>query len=251
MKHFTIFSENLTANTDNTFILAGLLVKNVNYFQINKVVIPSSFYTISVARKNNTLKVNSTLITIPDGTYSITDLCAYLQTQLVSIDASFTCTSSAIYKSVTIAMTSNFTIDLSLSKVAKALGFATTGSLTGASTYTSTTSYDPFGLGHINFHADNLKYYCESGTVINFPDYIVSIPVKTMPDDYIIYEPTYDVKYHFPNGTIALSNTKMYFTFRDGTIIDFRSVPFTIEFEFGNTVGNGVPNEYTDIQIKA
>lgn len=231
-RKFTIFSDALT-NNSNEYILNSLMISNAKKFIINKLIIPTSFDCVSTTRKNNTLKiVGSTLITLTDGTYSISDMCAALQVALKIIDASFTVVYSSVFKSVTIARTTAFEIDLAASSIAPLIGFENTGTLTGASTYTSTKSYNPIGASSIIFCVDKFKYFIESGSNIAFSDFILAIPIYYIPDNTIIYEPKTKIEYKFINGTGLLTDIRFNFYFVDGSKIDFKGIPWMMEMEF-------------------
>lgn len=229
-KKYTIFSDYLTNGNNLNFVP----VNNVSKFKINRIVVPTSFNCISSARNNNTIVIDAYTCTIPDGTYSISDLCSYLQAQLIlNVDATFTCTYSTINKSVTIAeTTANFTFNLSNSKAAKLLGFASSGTLTGAKTYTSTLSYNPYDLNSILLSVDRFKQmtFSESNTTV--PYFICSIPVDVLPDDYIIYEPNYPVEFDLKNIEGVISNVTLNFYFKEGIMINFNGIGWSIELEF-------------------
>ncbi len=229
-KKYSVFSDGIISDS-NGYYLKNININNVKQLRINKFLIPTSFNTISASRGNNTLNIAGSTITIPDGQYSIAQLCNYLSPVLVALDATFTITYSSINKFVTIARTTNFTFNLDLSKAAKLLGFASTGSLTGAATYTSTQAYNPMDLNAIIFSCDKFKFNVCSESNRQYENFITFIPVYNLPDNLIIYEPKYPIQFSYESGTV-INNLYVNFYFVDGTVIDFKGVPFAFELEF-------------------
>ncbi len=234
-KKITIFSNHINENSDGSYTIPNLAVNNVDNFQLRWALIAPSFNTVSAYRGNNVLKITivaPTTYTIPDGTYDIAQLCAQIQTQLQAVDPNFTCTYVATTQLVTITDTVNFTIDKTVSTVMPILGFTQAQTLTGAATYTGVNAYNPQDLAVVNLHIDNLKYYVDSSTFTNLPDYILTIPVTKNLDSFIEYKPTIPELFRFKNGNIVLSNTRLYFTFPEGKIIQFRGGHWYLRFDF-------------------
>jgi hypothetical protein len=83
------------------------LYKNVERIDIVQIKFFCGLYAISAARKNNTIAVDvsgsSYTVTIPDGTYSLSQLVASLQAALIGVESSFTVSFSPISGRITIA----------------------------------------------------------------------------------------------------------------------------------------------------
>ena len=229
-KKYSVFSDGIIPDS-NGYHLKNININNVKEIRINKFLIPTSFDTISASRKNNTLNIEGNSIVIPDGTYSIAQLTNYLAPVLVAIDATFTITYSSINKTVTIARSTTFTFNLNLSNAANLLGFSSAGILNTTNTYTSTQSYNPMNLNSIIFCCDKFKFNICSESNKTYENFITMIPVYNLPDSLIIYEPKYPIQFSYENGG-SINDLYVQFYFVDGTIIDFKGIPFCFELEF-------------------
>ena len=79
------YSQTLSGSLINwyTFTLPQTINDVKNIF-VNTIELPISFYNISAAMGNNVMRINQKLLTLPDGTYTITNLKTAIQSQLSS-----------------------------------------------------------------------------------------------------------------------------------------------------------------------
>lgn len=124
-------------------------------YKLYKFFCFKSFYSVSADRGNNIFKLDgSNAITIPDGNYSVVTFTTYLQTQLKLIDINFTVTYSATNNKITIANTSNFSIDWASTSCRILIGFPDnlTGLSTAALSIVSTHQFNFAGWSRLNIH---------------------------------------------------------------------------------------------------
>jgi hypothetical protein len=83
------YSQTITGSQINwyTFTLPQT-INDVKSIYACNVELPISFYNISASLGNNVMKINNTVLTIPDGVYSLTSLRTAIQTQLASLSLS-------------------------------------------------------------------------------------------------------------------------------------------------------------------
>jgi hypothetical protein len=72
-------------------------INDVKSISVCNAEIPISFYNISNAFGNNVMKINNSIVTIPDGTYTAASLKTALQTQLTSISPAINATFDVSY----------------------------------------------------------------------------------------------------------------------------------------------------------
>ena len=74
---------------------------------------------------DSVLKLNIATVNIPKGNYSMLNLCYLIQTSLVTVDASFTCSYDVTTAKITISRATNFTIlgSTSTKRVLDLIGF--------------------------------------------------------------------------------------------------------------------------------
>lgn len=225
----------LLINSDSLTNTSGVYQLNSSYsiqyknglVTIDKLVIPQSFYNIV----SKTITVNSTLINLTDGQYNISDLCSHLQSiiRTATADASFTVTYNSNTLYVTIARTTNFTIDFTVAtSIASFIGFNAT-SLSGANTYTSTNAYNPYKMGTIGFCTDLFQEYNPVDNTNNYNCLICWIPQTTVPDSYIIYTPSYIIDLPVWNKKTQIRDTKFRFIKPNGSLVDFKGIPWFAE----------------------
>lgn len=97
--------------------------KNIVRARLISAEIPGSFYVFAAALGNTSLKVNTTVVTIPDGNYTVTTLTAAVETAIKTVLASATVTFNATTRKITIANTGAFSIDATIGGLAQLLGF--------------------------------------------------------------------------------------------------------------------------------
>ena len=111
---FTINSKDRYSGTSGDFRLLNVMIRdNVKGFKIEYITLPYTWYNVSTS--NNSIVVNGAPVTISAGYYTISTLCTALQTALIVVDATFTCTFSTISGKVVIARSTAFTLNLSSS----------------------------------------------------------------------------------------------------------------------------------------
>ena len=83
------YSQTITGSQINwyTFSLPQT-INDVKSIYACNVELPISFYNISASLGNNVMKINDTVLTIPDGVYSLTSLRTAFQTQLANLSLS-------------------------------------------------------------------------------------------------------------------------------------------------------------------
>lgn len=69
----------ITGTSSSYFVfMPSRVFKNVTSIKLSSLEFPNTFYTFSTARGNTSFKVNSILVTIPDGNYTISELITTL-----------------------------------------------------------------------------------------------------------------------------------------------------------------------------
>jgi hypothetical protein len=227
-----INSNDLT-NTSNVYYMTNNypIGKEMQNFIIHKIQIPSSYYTVI----SKVIKIDSTTITLTDGAYNIADLCSMMQALIRTgmSDATFTVTYDSNAYSVTIAHTgANFTIDNRLvNGIGSFLGFSST-LLSGAITYTSTNSYNPYKDSVIGLCCDWLDKFSDKYNTSNIKSFVTWIPVKYVPDTVITYEPHYIIRYFsWLSLKSGFGSCNFWFVDQNGSVINFRNVPWFMTIE--------------------
>ena len=131
--------------TDTSFMVEfqrSLENKPFEYCCIEKASIPLTFYNISTELSTSTFTINDgsddVAITLTEGQYSATELASHMETVLNTLSSGFSVDFDSITGFITIARTSNFSIDLSTKEnLACLLGF-TMEDHTATDSYSST-----------------------------------------------------------------------------------------------------------------
>jgi hypothetical protein len=219
-----------TSNDGFKFTMQNKIIMSSS-FKINKIIIGNNFHQINSS--NNTLKINSTVITITAGNYTDSELLTAIQTQLTAIAATYSITLGPNTQLITIAESTptNFALNLASSTLNKVLGFGSTN-LTGAATYTATNYFNnswPF----ITMHSKILTYDMNHNMMSDLrSDILEVIPLNVSKGDYVCYEPEDSVEYPLK---IEGSVLQFDFYFRDpynNAINDINKCLFMIELIF-------------------
>lgn len=228
----------LDINSNDLTNTSGVYYLNKNYpltktdkdFIIHKIQVPQSFYTII----GKTIKVNSTTVTITDGVYNISDLCSTMQSLIRTAmsDTSYVVSYNSNTLYVTISASTTHTLDFTpVSSIASYIGFLPT-LLTTNTTHTGTLAYNPYGDQMIGFCCDWLDKYTEKYNTSTIKSLVTRLPVKKNPDYYVTYEPHYIIKYlSWLSLKSDFGNCSFWFVNQQGTVLDFKGVPWFMTLE--------------------
>ena len=186
--------------------------------------IPCAYYNVAA----QTITMNDgigSVVNLPAGNYSITELCAEIQAQLQVFDANYTVAYNAITMRVTFANTTPRVFDLDFGSLDRRLGFDTTAVLTGASTYTATKV--PQMLEDSFFIT--VREFSQLGTGFENQQYTYLVPSVATRADFNIYRENEDFDQHN-----FIRENESYFTFSidlrfpDGSLVDLNGADWQL-----------------------
>lgn len=225
--------------------LPSRVFKNVTSIKLTSFEFPNVFYTFSAARGNTTFQINSKLITIPDGNYSITDIVGIVNPQLSSESVvmsyssntnkvNFTGTSFSLYFTTSVTGPNGNGIGYNL-------GFSTT-------VYSSATTHisdqfidvvqDPYVYLAINDY--NLVEHQEYGQT-HF-DVFAKITLPTGKGT-IVYDNNYinssTKEYHFPQP-VNVSKFEIKILDAYGQVLDLQGANFSMTLELQEVIDSAL-----------
>jgi hypothetical protein len=229
---FTISSKDRKSGTSSNFNIDKIHRDKVKGFRVDYISLPYTWYNVSTS--NNTIVVNGSNVSISAGYYNITTLCSALQTALVSVDATFTCTYSSSTGKVTIARSTNFTLNLSSSSwtLRRQIGFNGTSNVTGATTFTSDSIVNINNGNSAYLHCSPLGKYIENQTTDNRSDFIISIPIDKSPQEIIYYVPPVENVYTFSQEISLGGDQTFYFTDIDRNVLNLNGAEWEMKLIF-------------------
>jgi hypothetical protein len=234
-KLIKIDSDNRTNGTNESFIYTLRSDIKISQAELVYASIPNTYYNIiaSVA-----LAVNDGLggiITITPGQYTISELCALVQSTLIasSGDATYTCIFDAITMRVTIANTTPVVFQLNFSgeaELANRLGFANTD-IVGLSTYT----------GDVTPELTVQEYYINIAEIGIIGDganpsdrFTFVVPRTGLRGDYSIYTQETNFNQTDFAGPLTLFSYTVELRKRDGTLYDLNGANWTMIISTGH-----------------
>ena len=221
--------------------------KNVVAIRLLSIEVPASFYIFTAANGNTSLRIKETgvdnfvVATIPDGNYTLPDLCGAVQTAICAATGNdtYTVTLNCSTLKVTIANTmTQFRIDTATGALPQGL-FWGLGYFLGfdKSVYPSTNkSLTGVRIGNINpynymaLDLGDLNMIQEGDKV---KGYFAKVPLNVNNFCYVYLTPeccTYNIaKYEPPIGRLDTLSVK--WRFHDGRIIDFNGFEHSFMIE--------------------
>lgn len=202
------------------------------YVRFKRVMLPLSYYNVN--DNTNTLVVDigagNQSVTLTNGQYGLaTSLASEVQTQLQTLDASFTCSYNSTTNKMTIARTGNYTLVLASSTCNELIGFGTTNK-TGAATYTSDNIVVLDPNTTITLHANLISSTYE---VTDYrSDVSLVIPVTESLGSYVNYYPSISEWFTSTSKQTTVISVEL----RDvyNRTLELNGAPVDVEVEFSN-----------------
>jgi hypothetical protein len=194
-------SKDRTSGTSSSFMLQYRLrqFSNCDKYYVTGVSIPFSYYVVNSSNNvltflNPGIGSNSTVITIPPGNYSFSQLQSTIQTSISAINSQFTITynvNTGLYSFSTTTQAFGLDASASTSILSNLMGFLPQVYPASTSTITSTNVADLSGPKYLYVVSNALAFQSEFEAISSNPNIrnvICAIPVNVNSFEIIIYE---------------------------------------------------------------
>lgn len=215
----------------------GVPLRGIRYLFVKSATIANTLYTVRAGVNDNIRVGNSGgtwyTVSLTEGNYNITTFLVELKTQLDSTGiGTFTCTYDDLTMRITIACTSNYRLDYSLTTASKLFGLDEDTSLATSITMRDTvnlSSTERLYMVSKSISALDNPAYVYDGSIWRNSQAILSIPIDVDHGDIISYTPESDNSSYRSYKSGVINSIDIAIQDDDGVQVDLNGGTWTLE----------------------